>query len=198
MALTRKFLKGMGLTEEQIESVIEEHTAVTNDLKDEIKKYREDADKLPGVQKELDDMKKSTGENDDWKGKYEQEHKDFEAYKTSVTAEQTLNKVKEAYKALLKSANVDDKRIDTIMKVTDFKDKKLDKDGKLEGEKDLTESIKTEWKDFIVTKREAGAPVENPLGGNANNAGLSADAAFIRQRAAARHAGTYGEVKKGE
>ena len=32
MALTRKYLKSIGLNEDQIEGVIEEHTSVSNDL----------------------------------------------------------------------------------------------------------------------------------------------------------------------
>ena len=51
MALTRAMLKGMGLTEEQISAIIDEHTSVTTALKDQIKEYKEQADRLPEVQK---------------------------------------------------------------------------------------------------------------------------------------------------
>ena len=52
MALTRAFLKGMNLTDEQISAVIEEHTNVTDALKADRDKYKEEAEKLPTVQKE--------------------------------------------------------------------------------------------------------------------------------------------------
>ena len=51
MALTRKALKAMGLTEEQVESIVEMHLEVKNDLEEQIKTYKADAQKLPGVQK---------------------------------------------------------------------------------------------------------------------------------------------------
>ena len=57
MALTRRFLKGMGLTEEQVDTIIEAHTEVTDGLKEQINQYKADADKLVDVQKELDDLK---------------------------------------------------------------------------------------------------------------------------------------------
>ena len=39
MALTRRFLKGMGLTEEQVDTIIEAHTEVTDGLKEQINQY---------------------------------------------------------------------------------------------------------------------------------------------------------------
>lgn len=57
MSITRKFLKGMGLTEEQVDTIIEAHTETVDGLKKDVEKYKADAEKLPGVQKELDELK---------------------------------------------------------------------------------------------------------------------------------------------
>ena len=162
MAFTRKFLKTIGLTDEQIESVMEEHVAVTDGLKAQVNTFKGDAEKLPEIQKELDDLRANTADYDDWKNKYTTEHDAFEQYKSGVEKERTESRVKNAYKALLKAQNIDDKRIDSIIKVTDFTEKKLDKDGKFEHESDLVESIKNEWKDFVVTTENRGAPVSLP------------------------------------
>ena len=56
MALTRKSLKAMGLTDEQVDSIIEMHTETVDGLKADIAKYKGDAEKLPGVQRKLDDL----------------------------------------------------------------------------------------------------------------------------------------------
>lgn len=162
MAFTRKFLKTIGLTDEQIESVMEEHVAVTDGLKAQVNTFKGDAEKLPEIQKELDDLRANTADYDDWKNKYTTEHDAFEQYKTGVEKERTESRVKSAYRALLKAQNIDDKRIDSIIKVTDFTEKKLDKDGKFENESNLVESIKNEWKDFVVTTENRGAPIELP------------------------------------
>ena len=71
MALTRKLLKGMGLTDEQVDTIIEAHTDTVDGLKEDINKYKGDAEKLPTVQKELDDLK-AAGDGG-FKQKYEDE-----------------------------------------------------------------------------------------------------------------------------
>ena len=87
MAMTRKSLKAMGLTDEQIDSIIEMHTETVDGLKDKLKAAEEKANKLDDVQKELDGLKANSG--DDWKSKYEKEHSDFESYKKGVTEKET-------------------------------------------------------------------------------------------------------------
>ena len=143
MAVTRSFLKGMGLTDEQVSAIIEEHTNTINGLKADRDKYKADAEKLTTVQTELDNLKK-----DDWKAKFDKEHSDFEAFKSNAEKAKTLESVKDAYKALLKAQKVGEKHIDSVMRVTDFGNMVL-KDGKLEGEDKLIESIKKDWGGFI-------------------------------------------------
>ena len=191
MALTRAMLKGMGLTEEQISAIIDEHTNVTSGLKDQIKQYKEDAEKLPNVQKELDDLK--TG-NNDWKDKYEKEHKAFDDYKGEISKKETLQKIKSAYKKLLIDAKVDEQRIDSILKITDFSNMKLDGDGLVDADK-ITETIKEDWKGFIVTTGTKPAGVETPPGGNG---GSDPDAGYARKRATMYHENLYGKSKENE
>lgn len=161
MALTRKSLKAMGLTEEQVDSIIELHLEVKNDLEEQIKTYKANALKLKDVQKELDDLKKDDGE--DWKGKYEAEKAAHEKTKSDHAAKETAVKVRDAYRTLLKEAGVAEKYLGTVLKATDLSAVKLDKDGKIEGADKLTESVKTEWADFIQTTTVRGAQVATPL-----------------------------------
>lgn len=161
MSLTRKMLKGMGLTEEQVDSIIEEHTSVTDALKEKATQYEADAKRLASVEKELNDLKAG---GDDWEEKYNAEHKAFEDYKKDIEGKAELDKVKTAYKALLKAQNVSEKRIDTIIKLTDFADIKLTKEGKIANEDKVVEKIKEEWSDLISKESEHGTDVETPPG----------------------------------
>lgn len=161
MSLTRKMLKGMGLTEEQVDSIIEEHTAVTDALKEKVSQYETDAKKLAEVEKELNNLKAG---GDDWEEKYNAEHKAFEAYKKDVEGKAELEKVKTAYRALLKDQKIADKRIETIIKMTDFADIKLTKDGEIANKDKVTERIKEEWADVIPKESEHGTDVETPPG----------------------------------
>ena len=160
MAMTRKALKAMGLSEEQIESIIEMHTETVDGLREQIRTYKADAEKLPDVQKQLDDMKKGDGE--DWKGKYDAEKAAHDKTKFDYAAKETAAKVKGAYRAMLKEAGVADKYLDTVIRATDMSGMKLDKDEKLEGAEDLSKSAKTEWADFIQTTTTKGAHVATP------------------------------------
>ena len=57
MSLTRKMLKAMGIEEEKIDQIIEAHSETVDSLKADRDSYKEDAEKLKDVQKELDGLK---------------------------------------------------------------------------------------------------------------------------------------------
>ena len=197
MALTRKFLSALGIEQEKIDEIISAHSDTVEALKAERDGFKADAEKLASVQKELDKLKANTADYEDlksYKTKYNDEHDAFEQYKKEIASAETLRQVKEAYKALLKASGVDEKRFDTILKVTDFTGKKLGEDGKLEGEKDLAEAIKTEWKDFVVSTSSKGTNVDTPPSEKQGEVGNNAQ--WIRQRAQAKHEANYGVTKK--
>ena len=193
MALTRAMLKGMGLTEEQVSAIIEEHTNVTSSLKDQIKSYKDDAEKLPDVQKELDKLKKDTSAAD-WEKKYNDEHSAFEKYKTEISDKEKSEKIRSAYKKLLSECKVGEKHIDSILRVTDFSEMKLDKDGNLEDSDKLKEKIGSDWSGFIATKETKGADVENPPGESSNEEGKKTGRAA--ELAAKYHDNLYGKTKE--
>lgn len=194
MALTRAMLKGMGLTEEQVSAIIEEHTNVTSALKEQIKEYKVDAEKLPGVQKELDTLKKDTSASD-WEKKYNDEHSAFETYKKDVANKETAAKVRSAYKNLLSECKVGDKHIDSILRVTDFSGMKLTKDGALDGVDKLKEKIGSDWSGFITSTetKSSGSPASPPKDGDGSGLEKSGRAA---QLAARYHDGLYGKAKE--
>lgn len=197
MALTRSMLKGMGLTDEQVGAIIEEHTNVTDALKEQRDNYKKEADKLPGVEKELADLKKSVENSGSdatkWEQKYNKEHESFEKYKADIAEKETSAKIKAAYKNLLSECKVGDKHIDSILRVTDFSDMKLGEDGKLEDADNLKEKINSDWSGFISSAGTKGADVDNPPGGAGNDGGGASRAA---QLAAKYHENLYGKIKE--
>lgn len=172
MAFSRNWLKAMGLTEEQVESVMAEHVSVTDALKKERDQYKTDlateqtatkteTDKLSKVQKELDDLKK-----EDWKKKYEDEHTALETLRTEATQKETQEKIRAAYKKLLQDEKINSDRIDLVMKKTDFSEMALDKDGNLENLDGLKKTISEDWGCFQVTTSNRKASVATPPGDN--------------------------------
>ena len=168
MSLTRKKLKAFGLTDEQVESVIEEHIETVKALQDDVATYKAEADKLPGVQKELDDLKKSGG--DDYKKKYENEHSAFESYKSEISEKETKAAKERAFREILKAAKVSEKRIDTVVKASASVIEKieLDESGNAKNSDTLKADAEKEWSDFIITETRRGAEVGKPPAGAGN------------------------------
>lgn len=165
MAVTRKFLEGMGLTEAQVSAIIDEHTNTVNGLKEARDNYKADAEKLTQVQNELNQLKAEKG--DDWKDKYNTLKQTFDDFKAETASKAKTEKVKAAYAQLLKDSNVDEKRIDAILKITDLSKMEIDESGKFANADTLKESIKSEWGAFIQQSGTQGARVETPPDGNA-------------------------------
>ena len=181
MAITRKLLKGMGLTEEQQDTIIEAHTDTVNGLKADVDRYKADAEKLPAVQKELDDLK---GKGDDgYKAKYESEHKAFEDYKTSVAAEKTTAAKEKALETALKKVGIADKRLQSVARLCKgdgLLDKlELDDKGAIKNSDTLEASLKESYSDYIVTTSTRGAKTSNPPAGNGGAGSIDA-AAFAK------------------
>ena len=160
MALTRKLLKGMGLTEEQIDSVIDAHTETVDGLKEQIKTYKADADTLKDVQKELDDLKNGK----DWKAEYDKLDKSFKDYKAEIAGKETLEAKQAAYRKLLTAENIPVKFHDRIIKMTDFDAVEMDGDA-IKDEAQQRGNIKTEWGEYVSTTETKGDKPDNPPAG---------------------------------
>ena len=196
MAFTRSDLRdalGEAYTDDIAKKVIELHRSVVDPIKDEldsakrdVTKYKAEAEKLPGVQKELDDFKK-----EDWKTKYENEKSAHDAYKTQVARDAETARVKAAYKKLLTEEKISEKTLDSILNATDYSGMKLKEDGTLDKIEDLKKDIDSKWGGFKVTEQKRGAKVENPP---ANPPGGSDNS--IREMTAKWHAQRFGEVQK--
>lgn len=163
MALTRKALKAMGLTEEQVDSIVEMHTEVTDDLKTKLKAAQEKADNYDTVKKELDGIKAKG--SDDYKQKYDDEHRAFEDFKKSVENEKAFETKKSVFTEIAKKVKVSEKRINSIIRLEkDYIDKlELDKEGKLKSDSEAVEKfIKENYDEYIVTSNKQGANTETP------------------------------------
>lgn len=162
MALTRKFLAALGIEPEKIDEIISAHTEVTDALKEERDKYKTAAEKLPEVEKENAELKEKAAGEDPYKEKYEKLKKEHEDYKKDVEARATTAKKESAFKAILKEIGIPEKRIDSVIKVSDFGKIEFDDEGKVKDGDKLKESLKTEWADFIPTTKVEGAKSPTP------------------------------------
>ena len=105
---------GEACTEEIENRLVALHLGVVDPLKDDLTKYKADAEKLPGVQKQLDDLK-AAGDGG-YKEKYEKEHSDFEAFKTDITAKESKAAKEKAVRAYFESKNITGANLDLAMR----------------------------------------------------------------------------------
>ena len=192
MALTRKLLKTMGLTEEQVDSVIEAHTESVDGLKAQVETYKADAGKLEGVQKELDALKAANGGND-YKAMYTAEHEAFERYKTEQTAKESAALTERLYREQLTGLGIVGKRADSIVRLADLSQIKV-KDGKLEDVEGVQKGIRDDYGDFIPKNNTRGANVDTPPDGNNGGNAVSRAAQIAKEFYAAR----YGTAEGGK
>lgn len=171
MALKRETLKAMGLTDEQVTSIIEMHTETVNGLKSLADQRKADADKLPDVQRQLDEAnaKLAEGNKDSWKVKYDAIKEEFDTYKADAAAKKTKADKENAYRDILKGIGVADKLLDKVLKVTDLSAAELDENGKFKDADKLAEAAKTEWADFV----SAGGAPKVDTGANLNKGGAA-------------------------
>lgn len=161
MALTRKLLKGMGLTDEQVDTIIEAHTDTVDGLKADVSKYKSDAEKLAGVEKELNDLK-AMGDGG-YKEKYENEHKAFEDYKADVTAKESKAAKEKAVRAYFESKNITGANLDLAMRGCGEEMAALEMDGdKIKDTKILDALVDGTYKGLVSTTQTKGANPANP------------------------------------
>lgn len=127
MSLTRKGLKAMGLTEEQVDSIVEAHTETVDALKKERDAYKEDAGKLKDVQKELDGLKAKA--DDGYEKKYTDLKKEYDAYKKEVTAKETRAAKEAAAKKYFEGKNITGVNLEIAMRAATAEIEALELDG---------------------------------------------------------------------
>ena len=186
MALTRKLLKGMGLTDEQVDTIIEAHTDTVDGLKADVSKYKTDAEKLSDVQKELDDLKAKG--DDGWKEKHDKLKDEFDKYKTDVQAKETKAAKEAAYRAILKDANLSEKGIEKAVKYAEWDKIELDENGKLKGANDHIKAVRDEWAEYVTTTTTTGAKTSTPPANNGGKTGKTKEEIMAIRDPAVRQA----------
>lgn len=164
MALTRKFLAALGIEADKVDEIIKAHSETVDGLKEQIDSYKADAEKLPAVTEERDKLKEAVKNDrtEELQKKYDDLKSEYDNYKSDVKGKEVKASRTKAYKELLKEAGVSEKRIDTILKVTDLSKVDFDKENNVKDADKVKESIKSEWADFITTTSSKGADTTTP------------------------------------
>lgn len=115
MALTRSYLKSMGLTDEQVNAIIENHTEVTEALKKERDGYKTKAEAADAVTKERDELKGKLAEAEKAGGDADKVKAEFDAYKKAVETEKTNAGKKSLVRKALEDAGANPAALELLM-----------------------------------------------------------------------------------
>ena len=155
----------MGLTDEQVSGIIEQHTETVDGLKNQIAQYKADAEKLPKVQAELTKAQEAVKNS----GDAAKIQKDFDDYKAQVEADKTKAAKENAVRKVAKDAGLTEAGIAKAVKYTDYSTIELTDKGEVKNAKDLIKSLKEEWPEHIAKATQTGANSGNPPANTGNN-----------------------------
>lgn len=156
MALTRKFLKALGVSEEAIEEIITAHTDVTDDLKTQLKTAQDAQKQLDDVTAERDDLQKKLNDPEQANRVAELEKQIAEYQKRETTAQKRT-----ALTALLEKIGIDKRGFARVLAATDLDGVEMDGESIKDADK-LAESLKTEWSDLLTEPGATGKPPQTP------------------------------------
>lgn len=165
MALTRKLLKGMGLTDEQVDTIIEAHTDTVDGLKSDLKAAQESAKSVPDLEKKVKGLEEDlkTAKENGWKDKYDTLKKEFEDHKKGIEAEKAAAAKEKAVRAFYESKNITGDNLELAMRGSKDEIAAIEMDGdKIKDTKSLDDLVSGTFSRLVSTTRTEGAHTSNP------------------------------------
>lgn len=147
MALTREFLRSLGLDADKIETIITNHAESIDALKEQSEKYKNELEELSP-----------------YKNKFLKEEKAFKEFKEKIQNEKIYNAKKGQLSDYLKEKGITE---DTNLKLAlGYLDKEINnlqlKDEKIESFENIDNYLTNDLKNLIKTEETTGAEVEKP------------------------------------
>ena len=162
--LTRKSLKAMGLTDEQVDSIVEMHTETVDGLKDKLKTAEDKAKTADDLQKQLDGLNANGGE--DYKARAEKAEKELKDYKAEVAAKETRAAKEKAVKAYFEAKHITGNNLAIALRgaKAEISGIELDDKGGIKDSKSLDALVDGEFASLVVKSSARGVTTATPLG----------------------------------
>ena len=165
-------------------------TAISNAIGNEYvakERYKEKLNEIDDLTGKLQTAEDGVATAEKWKVKYEAVKKDFSDFKAEQAKKDTRTAKETAYRALLKEAGVNEKRIEAVLRVSDVDGVERDDKAQIKGADKLSEAIKTEWADFIPITNIVGAPTATPPANTGGGSTMTAEQIDSIKDIEARH-----------
>lgn len=165
MALTkakiREILSDAGVETDRITEaanrIYDGYSAALDLAHDENAKLREKVAGFDDIRRELEELKKSSKQED-----YDKLKQEYDQYKADVEKKEAQAAKEKAYRAALKDANLNEKGIEKAVKYADWNGIELDDDGNLKDAKKHIKEVREEWAEYVTTQGQKGADTPKP------------------------------------
>ena len=189
-AALRKIFEGaeIEVPKDVLGQICDLHTSSMDGLPETIKELK---GKLKVAEQERDAAKAKVpvdGEETISKAEYDKLKGEFDKYKTDVQEKETHNKKVEAYRAILKDANLSEKGIEKAIKYAEWDKIELGEDGKLKGANDHIKAAREEWAEYVTTTTTTGAKTSTPPTNNGGKTGKTKEEIMAIRDPAVRQA----------
>lgn len=192
----------MSIEEEKIDQIIEAHSETVEALKADRDRYKEDAEKLPSVKSELEELK-SNGD-DGWKEKHDAVKAEFEKYKSQITAQEAEKAKEAAARAYFESKNITGKNLELAIRGSKDEIKAIELDGdKIKDTSALDALVSGDFSALVSKTQQRGANLENPPGNEGSGGSktkeeiLAIKDGTVRRQEMAKHPELFGiEINK--
>ncbi|AAX91362.1 phage scaffolding protein [Staphylococcus agnetis] len=169
--MKREFLRGLGLEEETVQKIVDEHHDTLRDLKSEAKKAESLQEQLDKANKELDNrdkqitdlQKAKDGDNQELKEKLDQYKQENAQYQADMKELKLNNAIK---LAVAKDAN----DANDVLLMLDKSNLELQEDGNVKGLEDAVKALQ-ESKPYLFADNKASG--RTPNDGDAINTGIT-------------------------
>ena len=166
MALTRKFLKALGIEDDKIDEIVAAHGETVTALKAEIDEAKQGASGLDAITKERDRYKADLEALQKTSGDAAKVQAEYDAYKAQVEKDKTAAQKGAALDAVLKEAGVERESFRAqLKKGWDMDTVELEEGGKVKEKAALISRIKADYPDFIGKASTEGTPPAAPPAG---------------------------------
>lgn len=165
MALTRKFLKALGIEEDKIEEIITAHGETVAALKDEIDKAEQSAKDSAAADQERDKLQKRVEALEKTSGDAAKVQAEYDAYRQQVETDKANAGKKALIKKALEEAHANPAAIDLMLNTVKLDDVELDGEALKDAEAVL-KPIREAHAGLFGTVQNQGTPPLNPPAGD--------------------------------
>lgn len=165
MALTRKFLKALGIEEDKIEEIITAHGETVAALKDEIDKAEQSAKNSAAAAQERDKLQKRVEALEKTSGDAAKVQAEYDAYRQQVETDKANAGKKALIKKALEDAHANPAAIDLMLNTVKLDEVELDGEALKDAEAVL-KPIREAHAGLFGTVQNQGTPPLNPPAGD--------------------------------